>query len=108
MVKKIVKPKMRITTILFFYVLKIAAYTICAIGCFYQVVSILNLYLSFPTTVFSFVEIMDTLELPAISICTNNRIMLNKLKQADSNFNESWTKLETERFNLNQTKVVGY
>lgn len=63
---------MKITTIIL-YLLKIIAYGLCALGCFYQVVSILDLYFSFPTTVFSLIEIMDTLELPGISICTNNR-----------------------------------
>lgn len=55
------------------YVLKVVAYGLCAFGCFYQVVSIVNIYFSFPTTVFSFVKTMETLQLPAISICNNNR-----------------------------------
>lgn len=55
------------------YVLKTVAYGLCAIGCLYQVASILNIYFSYPSLVFSFVEIMDTLTLPAISLCSNNR-----------------------------------
>lgn len=53
--------------------LKVGAYALCALGCFYEIVSLINIYLSYPTTVYSFVEIMDTLQLPAISICNNNR-----------------------------------
>ena len=68
----IVSYKMKASTAVH-YTLKAIAYVLCAVGCFYQVVSILNLYFSFQTTVFSFVENMDRLELPAISICNNNR-----------------------------------
>lgn len=92
------------------YTLKTIAYTFCAIGCAYQVISIINLYFSFPTTVFSFIEIMDRLELPAITLCTNNLIMLNKMKCIDPKFNQSWTKLmELSQQNLfysNQTRLV--
>lgn len=89
------------------YTLKTIAYTFCALGCAYQVISILNLYFSFPTTVFSFVEIMNRLELPAITFCTNNLIMLDKMKQIDPEFNQSWTKLlEISEQNSNQTRLV--
>ncbi|KAH9516068.1 amiloride-sensitive sodium channel [Dermatophagoides farinae] len=92
------------------YTLKTIAYTFCAIGCAYQVISIINLYFSFPTTVFSFIEIMDRLELPAITLCTNNLIMLNKMKCIDPKFNQSWTKLmELSQQNLfysNQTRLL--
>ena len=89
------------------YTLKTIAYTFCALGCAYQVISILNLYFSFPTTVFSFVEIKNHLELPAITFCTNNLIMLDKMKQIDPEFNQSWTKLlEISEQNSNQTRLV--
>ncbi|XP_027197220.2 uncharacterized protein LOC113791626 [Dermatophagoides pteronyssinus] len=89
------------------YTLKTIAYTFCALGCAYQVISILNLYFSFPTTVFSFVEIMNRLELPAITFCTNNLIMLDKMKQIDPEFNQSWTKLlEISEQNSNQTRLL--
>lgn len=97
---------MKILTIIS-YSLKFIAYTLCAIGCFYQVISIFNLYFSFPTTVFSFVEIMESLELPAISFCTNNRLMLNKMKDFDQSFSIEWDELDDPgRADMIQTKVV--
>ncbi|KAF7487992.1 LIM and senescent cell antigen-like-containing domain protein 1 [Sarcoptes scabiei] len=56
---------------------------------------------------FSFVEIMESLELPAISFCTNNRLMLNKMKDFDQSFSIEWDELDDPgRADMIQTKVL--
>jgi len=55
------------------YTLKTVAYALCAGGCIYQIATLFKIYFSYPSTVLSLEEIMDTLKLPAISICNNNR-----------------------------------
>lgn len=91
------------------HVLKTLAYASCAVGCLYQCASILKIYFSFPSTVTSTVEVMDTLTLPAMTICNNNRIMLSKLKASDPSFASQWDELVArlrKRVQVSQTKLV--
>lgn len=117
------------------YVLKTLAYALCAVGCLYQCASILKvrlkdikylrnfgyliccnsknilvqIYFSFPSTVTNTVEVMETLTLPAMTICNNNRIMLSKLKAFDPSFASRWDELVNQlrkRVQVSQTKLV--
>ncbi len=93
------------------HVLKAVAYASCAVGCLYQCASILKIYFSFPSTVTSTVEVMDTLTLPAMTICNNNRIMLSKLKAFDPAFASRWDELVArlrKRVQVSQTKLVRF
>lgn len=46
---------------------------VCFSGCCWQCVLILDMYLSYPTTVFVFLERMDILEAPGLTLCNSNR-----------------------------------
>ena len=58
------------------YVFKLIVIIGCALGCGWQCISILNLFFSFPSIVFVYVETMDQLELPGITLCNSNRFVL--------------------------------
>lgn len=55
------------------YFLKTIVLGGCFAGCAWQCISILNIFLNFPTTVFVYVETMDKLYLPGITLCNSNR-----------------------------------
>lgn len=52
---------------------RVIVYIGCAIACTIQCASILDMYLSYPTTVFVYMERMANLESPGITVCNNNR-----------------------------------
>ena len=55
------------------YVFKLVVMVGCVLGCAWQCIAILNLFFSFPSIVFVYVETMDQLFLPGITLCNSNR-----------------------------------
>lgn len=55
------------------YVLKFGVFVACVVGCAIQCLTILGLYFQYPTTVFVFVETMQKLDLPGITLCNSNK-----------------------------------
>ena len=55
------------------YVFKLIVVMACTLGCGYQCISILNMFFSFPSIVFVYVETMDQLQLPGVTLCNSNR-----------------------------------
>lgn len=55
------------------YIFKAAVVLACVVGCIWQIGIILHLYFAYQTTVFVYVEKMETLPLPGITLCNGNR-----------------------------------
>lgn len=55
------------------YVARLVVLIGCIIGCTIQCNSILSIYLSYPTSVFVYMDRMEKLELPGLTICNGNR-----------------------------------
>ncbi|XP_054154245.1 acid-sensing ion channel 1C-like [Oppia nitens] len=63
----------------------------CVLGCAYQCIAILNLFFSFPSIVFVYVTTMDQLELPGVTLCNSNRVMMSKLREFNKTFDKIWS-----------------
>ncbi|KAI1303569.1 hypothetical protein HDE_02112 [Halotydeus destructor] len=63
---------------------------VCLAACCGQCVSILSMYYAYPTTVFVYMETMDNLETPGVTICNNNRLALSKLMAFNDTFANQW------------------
>ena len=57
------------------YVFKLIVIVVCVLGCAWKWISILNLFFSFPSIVFVYVETMNQLQLPGITLCNSNRYL---------------------------------
>ena len=58
------------------YIFKLLVMIVCSLGCAWQCISILNLFFNFPSIVFVYVETMDQLLLPGITLCNSNRYFI--------------------------------
>lgn len=78
------------------YLLKSLIMFICITGCGYQCISIIRMYFRFPTTVYVYVHAMEKLNLPGITLCNGNRLVMSKLRSYNKTFDDLWAKFDDD------------
>lgn len=66
----------RVTYLIVHHLLRLIVLILCIIGCMVQIISIINIFFSYPAIVFVDIHQMERLTLPGITICNNNRFVI--------------------------------
>ncbi|XP_027194316.2 uncharacterized protein LOC113789029 [Dermatophagoides pteronyssinus] len=95
----------RVTYLIVHHLLRLIVLILCIIGCMVQIISIINIFFSYPAIVFVDIHQMERLTLPGITICNNNRIVRSKLNAYDAKFAYKWNLLMNRTTNNHQFKL---
>lgn len=64
-----------LTYLMIHHLLRLTVLVLCLVGCFAQIITIMNIFFSYPAIVFVDLHQMEKLLLPAITICNDNRFV---------------------------------